>query len=142
MRRECGLDWLGDRKRRRLANENRRAPLYVAANRIGCQFRPKLIVIRRSALGVQQTNLRRGDLVEQSLRKGRVFASLQTAQMGHPLIGRMLDHVRIVFEQLDAEQPIMIRRQILGRDAQPFSIRIEVARIRLHSRIPSAERFF
>jgi len=49
--------------------------------------------------------------------------------MGHPLIGGGYDHVWVGLEELDAQQPIMVRR-LLGRwDAEPLVVRIEIGHV-------------
>src|SRR6185437_5665220 len=47
------------------------------------------------------------------------------AHVGHPLIGGAFDHVRVGLEQLDAQQPIMVRRLVFERNPQPLVIWIE-----------------
>ena len=91
---------------------------------------------------------RRDDLVElMQVRDGRpqhghqlVLLLLeirreQRAQVGRDLeqapveeVGRLLDDVRIGLERADAQQPVVMRRLLLGRDAEPHAIRVEIFR--------------
>ncbi len=41
-------------------------------------------------------------------------------------LGRRFDHLGIALVQFNAQQPIVMRRLIARRNAQPFVIRIEV----------------
>ena len=74
----------------------------------------------------QQANPGCGNLVEDLLRELCVLARLKRANKRHLLIGRSGDHVRVGFEQIDAQQPVMMWRLVLRRYAQPFVVRIEV----------------
>jgi hypothetical protein len=40
-------------------------------------------------------------------------------------LGRILDHIGIVFEPLDPQQPVKVRRLVFRRDPQPTMIRIK-----------------
>ncbi len=55
-----------------------------------------------------------------------MLARLQAAEMSHPLIGGMLDDVRIGLKGLDGQQPVMMRRLILRRNTEPDTIRVEI----------------
>jgi hypothetical protein len=45
--------------------------------------------------------------------------------VGHLPVGRVANDVWVVFIERDPEQPIVIRRLLLGRDAEPFAVGIE-----------------
>jgi hypothetical protein len=74
---------------------------------------------------IQQTDSRRGHFVEQSLANRRSRPRLKAAQMTHPLVRRILDHIGIVFQRREPEQAIEIWRLLLGPNSQPFVVRIE-----------------
>jgi hypothetical protein len=76
-------------------------------------------------LGIQEAKLRRRHLVEQLLGQRAMTTRLVRPQVGHAAVGRPLDHVGIVLEELHAEQAIMMGRLLGRRDAQPGVIRIE-----------------
>jgi hypothetical protein len=67
----------------------------------------------------QKTRLGRGKLVEDLLRKPLVLPQLIGPDVGHPLHGRVGDHLGVRFKQLDAEQTVVIGRLVFGCDAQP-----------------------
>jgi hypothetical protein len=73
----------------------------------------------------EQAELGGAQFVEKALRKGGVLASLKGANVRHSLIGGAFDDVGIGLEELDAQQPIMVGRLVLGRNAQPLVVRIE-----------------
>lgn len=53
-------------------------------------------------------------------------AVLVRLHVGHLPVGSPLDDVRVALEESDAQQPIMVRRLLRGRDPQPLAVRIEV----------------
>jgi hypothetical protein len=52
-------------------------------------------------------------------------AGLELPHELHLPVGRQLDHIGIGFKQFDPQQPIMVRRLLGGRNAQPFVEGIE-----------------
>ena len=90
--------------------------------RFGTQF----FIIRSFFRIVEQAQPRNGDLVEQFLRFLGMVAQSHILEIGHEAVGRRVDDVPILFEQLDAQQPIMIWGLIFWRDAEPFVVRIKV----------------
>ena len=67
----------------------------------------------------------RGQLAEKFFGKRRALAGLERLDVGHPLVGRVDNHVRVGLEQRDAQQAIMVGRLLRKRNAQPLVIRIE-----------------
>ncbi len=61
----------------------------------------QLPVVCRFSLGIQQADLRRGNLVQQFLGKAGVSPGLIGANVGHALIGGIGDHVRVGLEDLN-----------------------------------------
>jgi hypothetical protein len=90
-----------------------------------CNFRPQFRVVDRLALRTHQAQLGRRNLVQHALRERAVAPGLIGAQVGHALVGGGLDHVGIALEPLDPQQPVMIGRLLLGRNAQPLVVRVE-----------------
>ena len=73
--------------------------LHLGRRAAGERF-SKLSIIGRFFRGIQQTDLRRGDLIEQPLRPLGMLAGLVCPQMHHPLIGGSLDYVGVALESL------------------------------------------
>ena len=48
-----------------------------------------------------------------------------TLEVGHLLAGSSVNYVGVGLEQFDPQQPVMVGRLILGRNAEPFVIRVE-----------------
>ena len=96
-------------------------------------------VVARLLVGVEQTDFRRRDLVQQLLRQLDVLAVLKSPQMGHLPIGRRQDHVRIRFEQIHAQQPIVARRPRRIADTKPLMIRVEARTLSLAGGTRSSE---
>ena len=88
----------------------------------------QLPVIRGLLLRVEQANPCRRHLVQQPLRLLRVLARLERPQMGHPLVGGVLDHRGVVLERRYGQQPVVIGRLLAGRYSQPLVIRVEPVR--------------
>ncbi len=93
--------------------------------RRGLERGAQLPVVGRLLFLIEQAHARASHLVEQALRVGRVRPGLERAQVAHALVRGMGDHVRIGFEQLDAQEPIVVGRLLIGRNAQPDVIWIE-----------------
>ncbi len=85
----------------------------------------QLIVVLRLLGSVQQTNSRRGNLIEDFLGEGRVLARLERPDVRHPLVGGTRNHVGIVLEYVNPKQTVMIWRLILGGNAEPFVVGVE-----------------
>ena len=45
--------------------------------------------------------------------------------MGHSLVGRVFDDRGTIFKRRYAQQPVVVRRLLAGRNSQPLVIRIE-----------------
>src|SRR5687767_6450962 len=54
-----------------------------------------------------------------------MLARFVSLDVGHLAIGGGLDHVEVGLEQADSQQPVMVRRLVFGRNAQPLVIGIE-----------------
>jgi len=54
-----------------------------------------------------------------------VLPGLKRADVGHLPVGRVGDRVGVRFEQLDRQQPIVVRRLLIRRNAEPLAIGIE-----------------
>ena len=93
--------------------------------RLGLELLAEPIVVGLFALGEEQADPGLGELLEQGLGLGGVFVVEVQAQSGHPLISRRLDHVGVLLEALQPEQPIVVGRSFLNRDAEPPVIRVK-----------------
>ena len=60
-----------------------------------------------------------------------IFACRHFLHVGHLPVGRRFDHFEVTLEKFDAQQPIVVRWLILGRDAEPDVIGIESVAHRL-----------
>ncbi len=87
---------------------------------------PQQGVVTGPATRVHQREPGRGHLVQQPLRVCRMGTRLEAPQVGHTLIGGVGDDVRVGLEAGNPQQPVMIRRLLLGRDRQPLVIGIEL----------------
>ncbi len=92
---------------------------------VGGQGLPQPMVVFRLPLRIEQAHAGGRQLVEDKLRDLRVGPRLKSPHVEHLPVGRIGDHIRIRFEQADAQQPVMVGRLLVGRDAKPFPIRIK-----------------
>ena len=67
-----------------------------------------------------------------------MLADRERAHMRHLTHGGRLDHIGIRLKQFQPQQPIMVGGLMLGRNPQPFVVRIEV-RIR-HGLLSAVDR--
>lgn len=93
-------------------------------------FRAKRRVITPPACRVQKTNLRLGDLVEQSLRMIGVRSDSIRLDMCGLSFGRGSDHLSIGLKQFKPEKSIVIGRLVLGPNAQPAIVWVKVRFVR------------
>jgi len=89
------------------------------------QLRPQRSIIGRLLLGLEQAHARRRQLVQQFLRQGRMRPGLKGPNVGHLPVGRVGDRIGVRFEQFDRQQPIVIRRLMFRRNAEPLAVGIE-----------------
>ena len=75
--------------------------------------------------GVEQTDPGGCHLVKQLLGPGGVLARVEPLQVGHPLVGGVLDHLGVGLEQFDGQQAVMMDRPIPGRNAKPLEVGVE-----------------
>jgi hypothetical protein len=81
---------------------------------------------------MEQADARGGNLVQQFLGSDRVPAGLVTPNMAHLAVSGVLDNARLLLEELESQQAVMVGRLVLGRNAQPDMIRVEgVGHVRL-----------
>ena len=57
-----------------------------------------------------------------------MLARLECPQMGHLPVGGALNDCGVVLEWGDAQQPVVMRGLLVGRNCQPLVIRVELAR--------------
>lgn len=74
---------------------------------------------------IEQTNACCGNRVEKHLRQMPEGAGGQCFDVSHPRIGRMRDHVGIRLKAFQAQESIVVRGLVFGRNSQPFVIGIE-----------------
>ena len=82
-------------------------------------------VVRLLLRCIEQRELCRGDFVEQLLRMRGAIAHRHVLQVRHQAVGGRIDHVLVRLEQIDPQQPIMVRGLIFERNTQPLVIRVE-----------------
>jgi hypothetical protein len=87
--------------------------------------RLQLSVVCRLSRRIEQRYSRRRYLVEELLRFLTALACLKRPQVQHRPIGSVGDHVRVRFIHGNAEQPIVIRRLLVGRNAEPGVVGIK-----------------
>ena len=102
---------------------------------LGGFFRPQLLVIFGPPLGIEKATPRRGDFIEQRLRLGGALADLHRTQELHLPVGRIGDHVRVVLELPQPDEPIVVRGLLLRSNPEPGVVGIKVVgHDRLHFR--------
>jgi hypothetical protein len=90
----------------------------------------ELSVVGGSLFRVQQRDAGPAQFVQQLLGLAGMLAGLEAADMPHLAVGGVFDDVRVRFEQIDAQQAVVVRRLFTRRDAQPLVIGIEGRRRR------------
>ena len=77
---------------------------------------------------IEQARLGGRQLIKDPLGNARELSQLVGPHVGRLPLGGVADDLGIGLEAFHAQQPIMIRRLVLGRNAQPAMIRIECTR--------------
>ena len=103
----------------------RRGKAGVAGDGLGGERLLELAVVRGLLVPVQEANPGPGDFVEQLDRLGGVLANLEGPQVGHPLVGRVVDGVGVVGEKRDSQQPVVDGRLLLRRNPEPGEVGIK-----------------
>ncbi|MGA2257036.1 MAG: hypothetical protein ABSG53_20485 [Thermoguttaceae bacterium] len=88
-------------------------------------LRSQLLVVLSLLSKAEQTNPRRGNLVEDFLAEGRMLACLERPDVGHLPVGGTSNYVGVRLEHPDSEQPIVIGRLIRLRNTKPFVVGVE-----------------
>jgi hypothetical protein len=84
-----------------------------------------LFVVGSLFFHLQQAEFGRRELIENPLRESGMPSRLKRPHVSHLPRGCILNHVRIVFEMGNPQQPVVVRGLVLGGDAEPLAIRIE-----------------
>ena len=82
-------------------------------------------VISLPLSGVEQCVLRPAELIEKPIGGFRPGTGLKCAKIRESLSCSMPDNFGIGLSTVDPQQPVMIRRLVLRRNAKPFVIGIE-----------------
>ncbi len=90
----------------------------------------QLHVIGSFRLATKQAHSHSSQLIQNYLRRVAIWASLERPNMGHLPVTSTGDHVKVIFECPDAQQPVMVRRLFVGWNPEPKIVGVKI----VHSR--------
>jgi hypothetical protein len=94
--------------------------------RTQCKIVPKTLVVGCFFVGAEQAIPGLGKMIEDPLGVRRILSGLESLDVGHLPVCRRLNDPRVRLKPLHAQQPVMVRRLMLGGNSQPDVIGIEV----------------